>query len=321
MKLELYRTQTKAFQWVKFSHNHQLVKGHFPDFLIIGPQRTGTTWLAKQIRSHPEIFMTFPKELYFFSRLGALHSRHYDHFDWRNLINRPKKSFKELVKIFYLDFIRTGAYSANQLEWYLNFFKNDLLQKMVNKDAIGNVTNYDSLLKGEATASYAILDRQIIEEIKLLNPHIKAILMIRDPVSRSWSHVKKDLLRNPDKTLPQLSKDKFYEFFKAPYQIAANSYKENITRWSEVLGKENLFVGRFDQIKQQPLELLKRIYSFLEVTVPMHTSEKDLYEKVNFTKQDIIPKEFESFLKELYSKEIQYLEDHYPKHNCSSQGG
>ena len=40
-----------------------------PDFLIIGPQRTGTTWLHAHLRFHPQIFLSEPKELYFFSSL------------------------------------------------------------------------------------------------------------------------------------------------------------------------------------------------------------------------------------------------------------
>ena len=43
---------------------------NFPDFLIVGPQRTGTTWLFHHLKSHPEIFLPKEKELYYFSTLG-----------------------------------------------------------------------------------------------------------------------------------------------------------------------------------------------------------------------------------------------------------
>lgn len=38
-----------------------------PDFLIIGAQKSGTTWLAEQLRTHPRIFMP-PGELHFFDQ-------------------------------------------------------------------------------------------------------------------------------------------------------------------------------------------------------------------------------------------------------------
>ena len=39
----------------------------FPDFFIVGPQRTGTTWLHAHLRFHPQIFLAEPKELFFFA--------------------------------------------------------------------------------------------------------------------------------------------------------------------------------------------------------------------------------------------------------------
>ena len=41
--------------------------GRFPDFFLLGPQRTGTTWLTQHLRTHPEIFFADPREVYFFS--------------------------------------------------------------------------------------------------------------------------------------------------------------------------------------------------------------------------------------------------------------
>ncbi|HLF62359.1 MAG TPA: glycosyltransferase [Saprospiraceae bacterium] len=44
---------------------------HFPDYLIIGPWRTGTTWLSEMMRLHPDTFITDPKETYYFSHLKS----------------------------------------------------------------------------------------------------------------------------------------------------------------------------------------------------------------------------------------------------------
>lgn len=42
-----------------------------PDFLGIGAQRCGTTWLYENLRSHPEIFMPETKEINFFSTING----------------------------------------------------------------------------------------------------------------------------------------------------------------------------------------------------------------------------------------------------------
>lgn len=39
----------------------------FPDFLVIAPPKTGTTWLARQLGRHPGIFIPAEKELKYFS--------------------------------------------------------------------------------------------------------------------------------------------------------------------------------------------------------------------------------------------------------------
>ncbi len=43
-----------------------------PDFLIIGAQKSGTSWLHHQLRQHPEIFMPERKELHYFSSDGEV---------------------------------------------------------------------------------------------------------------------------------------------------------------------------------------------------------------------------------------------------------
>lgn len=42
-----------------------------PDFLFIGPSKSGTTWLFETLRQHPEIFIPPAKDLYFFDRYYA----------------------------------------------------------------------------------------------------------------------------------------------------------------------------------------------------------------------------------------------------------
>ena len=43
-----------------------------PNFLIIGAEKSGTTWLYEKLRRHPEVYMPRVKELYFFTRDGSL---------------------------------------------------------------------------------------------------------------------------------------------------------------------------------------------------------------------------------------------------------
>jgi hypothetical protein len=137
----------------------------FPDFLIVGPQRTGTTWIHENLRDHPDILWPQVKELFFFSRV-----KNPDH---------PK-------------------FVSADLDWYLAQFRDSIWLRTV-KTALSFRSSrsvYRPCVRGEATASYAAMDSDVIAEIVVLNPGIRAIMMIRDPIERAWSHAKKDLVRS-----------------------------------------------------------------------------------------------------------------------------
>jgi hypothetical protein len=60
-----------------------------PDFLVIGAQKAGTTWLYAQLQNHPQVWLPPIKEIHYFDRsrrplvLDALGSRHQRAMLWR----------------------------------------------------------------------------------------------------------------------------------------------------------------------------------------------------------------------------------------------
>jgi hypothetical protein len=139
----------RQLRLVKVS-NGDVDLSYFPDFLIIGPQRTGTTWLHAQLRFHPQIFLSEPKELYFFSSLKTRDPR---------------------------------RFVSDELSWYLQYFRDPLWRRAVKQGLSlwKYQQRYAPRVRGEGTTSYAALDPDVIAEIVALNPDVRAILMIRDP--------------------------------------------------------------------------------------------------------------------------------------------
>ncbi len=74
-----------------------------PNFLIIGVEKGGTTWLHAQLKKHPEIFLPHTKEIHFFNKYSS-------------------------------NFIAHDYYNLG-LDWYLEFFK-----EYEGQQAIGEVT-------------------------------------------------------------------------------------------------------------------------------------------------------------------------------------
>jgi hypothetical protein len=249
----------------------------FPDFLLIGPHRTGTTWLYRNLSEHPEVLISEPKELYFFDRLKS-----------------PADP----------------RYHSNELDWYLEIFR-DSPQRWIRK-TLHHLVNYRELyrprIRGEATASYAVIDRDLIEEIAILNPQIKVIVLIRDPVERAWSHAKKDLGRRQNRRVAEIADAEFEAFFKAPYQRKLGRFAEIVDNWSACLESGNVFTGRFDDIAARPEALLEEIFRFLGIRSGRAYTRRAARRSVNRTEATGVPERHRRFLEDWLKAEIEELQ-------------
>ena len=248
----------------------------FPDFLIIGPQRTGTTWIHENLRDHPDISWPRLKEIFYFSRLKAP--------------THPK-------------------FVSADLDWYLAQFDEALWMRAVKTILAFRSSRslYRPRIRGEATASYAAMDRDVIEEIVVLNPAIRAIMMIRNPIDRAWSHAKKDLVRNRGRRFEDVSEREFEEFFRDPYQLRCAQYGKNYDTWSGCLAQGNLFVGRFDDVTGRPAALLGEICRFLGVRDGRRYLGRAVDRTVNPTAAEPIPERYREMLSQLLGNEIAEL--------------
>lgn len=316
MKIKLDSAQKERFNKLSFHNKKKDTEGTYPDFMILGPQRTGTTWLSDNMRLHPEIYLSIPKELYFFSRLdkGSKRSLHFDNF-----VNKisGKKSVgrgnfaRDFMKIAYFDFIITGNYKATELEWYLKFF--DLNTPLAKKHAKEMVEKYGQpytpKVLGESTASYAAMDEELIEEAVALNPDLKAIIMVRNPVQRAWSHSKKALSRDPGKKLGEVDLQSFKDFLSRDYLVKCGHYSKQIATWNKYLKEGNLFIGHFDDVSQRPVELLMNVFEFLGVDQNRDFISPDVDKVINPAGKGSIPTEIENFLYDLFEEEMIWMKE------------
>lgn len=272
-------TVREQLRWVRVS-NPNVDLTRFPDFLIIGPQRTGTTWLHANLRYHPQIFLAEPKELFFFSRLQT-----------------PADP----------------RFESNELAWYLQFFR-DPLWRYLGKTAIALRRYrrfYRPRVRGEATASYAAIDPDVIREIVLLKPDIKAIMMIRDPVDRAWSHAKKDLVRKTKRKVSEVPDDEFQRFFADPFQLDCARYARNHDQWASRLRGGHLRAWIFDDVQRRPEALLTEVMDFLGVDSDRRYVGELARETVNPTAGAEIPEHHRLFLERLFDDELRTLKERF----------
>ena len=244
--------------------------------MIIGPQRTGTTWLHHNLKTHPSIYLPNEKELYYFNK-----------FDSGGEDNRGFKTLEEYLK----------AFSDSPRGWLKKTY--DCLRK--------SGRFYSPTVRGESTASYAGLDLAIIHEIVLINPEIKAILMVRDPIDRAWSHARKDLLRggvDPE----SVTQEEMAKFFRAAGQRKLGSYPTMIQNWRAELRLGHLFVGDFRAIVDDPEKILSAIHDFLGVPTGLKFLGDHVREKINPAAAARIPRKADAYLRELLADQVANYE-------------
>ncbi len=247
----------------------------FPDFLILGPQRTGTSWLNRHLKAHPEIFLPKGKETYFFS----------------TLLEPEQQKFE-----------------YPRLEDYTGMAMVDSRRRTLRKNLESWMFHrrpYAPKFFGDATATYATLRPKVIREICLINPEMKAILTMREPGERAWSHAKKQITEHSGRTMDQVDPEKLDKFLRARGQLDLGMYSAMIANWRAHLKTGNLLVAEFRLVEDDPGLLLTEVLQFLGAEAERFPLRRNLAEKVYPTGNSTKPPQVEQRIAELYAAASQ----------------
>jgi hypothetical protein len=227
----------------------------FPDLFYLGPQRTGSTWLHANLSRHPEVHLHRDKETFYFSTLG-----------------RPD----------------APRYRFDYLEDYLESFREDIGTRFLkNYHALRRCGSfYHPRVRGDFTASYGVLEEDVIAEIVRLRPDIRGIMLVRDPVDRAWSHAKKDLVRGRDRSAHDTE---LLDFICSPDQLRRADYRAAIARWTRYLAPRSLFVAPYARIGTDPEALLDDISGFLGIRRLGGASRRHVTTRQNVTSEAAVP--------------------------------
>ncbi|MBE2169944.1 MULTISPECIES: sulfotransferase [unclassified Cobetia] len=217
-----------------------------PNFLCIGSQKAGTSWLYDMLKQHPDIWLPDIKEVHYFDYYfgegtGAK--------QWA-----PKHIEKAMERI------RTKKNPSSSDKAYINGLE---LTKPLTKEwysALFNHTQaYERALKGEITPEYSAINEAGVKEIREELGDIKIIWLIRDPIARAISQTK--MVINRSKLNPALidegNIDKYVRF------KGRADYIKSIPLWEKYFS--DILYLPYGDIKSRPDYLLDQLSAFLEV--------------------------------------------------------
>ena len=250
----------------------------YPDFLVIGAQKAGTTWLDRNLRTHPQIWLPPEKEIHFFDLPRPLPFAALRYVPYRSVRHWVRHRLsRDLAKV------QQGEQSP---EWYRRYYhapRTWSWYRSLFTPAAGQ-------LAGESTPRYAVLPKRTIAAIRRRIPHLKIIYLLRDPIDRMWS----DLAMFHDQRFGgdgthTVSETGSGKFLSRPGNLMHSRYAANLQRWEDSFSRQQIFVGFLEEIIANPATLLSNIFRFLGVT-PDHQSPAELLSvKINFADYPPVP--------------------------------
>lgn len=279
----------------------------FPEFLCIGAQRAGTSWLHKNLSRHPEIWMPPVKEIHY--------------FDERERYN-SLKGFKRLAYV----------YRRQQKRWHevikhkgdgknFNFSDIELKRFLWKTNYLLNFRNdrwYESLFAmgagkkiGEVTPEYSILNDESVAHVHQLMPDAKIIFMMRNPIQRAWSHAVKKLVADRGRKIESVSEAEFINHFDNSRSKTKGNYLKTIETWKKYYPEKQFIIIFYEEVTDFPQELLTRTFKFLEVEVLPKYLKKAAIKTKKTANPGYIPSNLANHLAHMYYEDIEQLNKHF----------
>ncbi len=213
-----------------------------------------------------------------------------------------------------VDFLGIGAHGAGTTwiwRWLsrhpkIGFLKSDSGQGIIGKEchywdrnSSKSVQWYYSQfdwsrpIVGEITPAYARLPTEVINDVAKTCPHAKVFFVIRDPLDRTWSDIRKrrrKLLRSNDNPtcgwyINQASRQKVW---------IRNDYLRTVKNWHRDFGADRLRVYKFEDFVKSPRPHFSDLLSFLGANKEeiKSWSDAEINTPVNCGVAEPIPEEF-----------------------------
>ena len=124
---------------------------------------------------------------------------------------------------------------------------------------------------GEITPAYAILPPAVLREIRALNPGLRAIYVLRNPIERAWSAALMALER-AEMQADEASDAWFTDHFRARSSMQRGDYETCLRNWRAAFDPAQILVARYETLRDEPLALLAACCRHLDVDAGFYRS-------------------------------------------------
>jgi hypothetical protein len=207
-----------------------------PDFLVIGAQKAGTTWLHDNVGDHPDIWVPPIKELHYLNQRFAP-SR--DGWEAASRLRQVEEVRSYLERSTTPSDVRMSHERALALCASAEL-DDEAYRAIFACAGAGQVC-------GEICPDYCTLPPAAIRHVVQQQPAIQAVLILRDPVERAISNMKMAFQKgygcDPGVGIPERELDAL---------VLRSNYPAMIRRWHGLLPPGSLHLLAYDDIRDTP---------------------------------------------------------------------
>lgn len=253
-----------------------------PDFLCIGAQKAGTTWLQENLARHPEIWLPPPKELHYFDHPHpGLPAR---------LFNRKKNHLRKARSYLAQKFVEKLREPGRETEYpELAWAWRYCMGRRSDDWYAGLFPEIEGKIRGEVCPGYARVEADRVAEIARLMPRAKIIYLLRNPVERAWSSLSMHFRKGGDQLIDVVSAEEVLRRFESPKTRKHARYAANLESWQRSFPKDQLRVGFFEDLQSDPRAFLRSMLEFLGVRSDDAVLPEDVASRRNPGRAEVMP--------------------------------
>ena len=254
--------------------------------LGLGHQKCGTSWLHKYLCQSEAFARGYVKEYHVWDRVDLpLFANKLKSLNLHTILS-PKR-----LRSYRME---------NSEKYYFSYF--DDLMKMT-KVLTADITPSYSGLKAERLV-------RIKEKFSQRDIEVKAVILVREPLSRIKSAVRFNLDRKNYSEGIDLNETDFekalLQYFKTDHCILRTQYENIIREASAVFAAENIYIGFYESMFEE--SEVRRISDFLQIKANFEFAKV----RVNKTRNSVHETASDSMIKEFYVDTYNYFYQNFP---------
>lgn len=269
-----------------------------PQFIGVGPEKTGTTWMYSNLRAHPKVILPPLKELRYFwenshspnqrvihrliSKSGRKHNQYRDYFhrSLKRYCRNPTRMFTQPKRLAW-DY--RYLFTKHDDSWYLACFDHK-----------------EGSVCGEISPQYFFLKEDQIRHIRELLPEVKIVISLREPADWFFS-----LLRMHAPQYVRQHDVRAFDALLNRYRSSC-SFSQALGHWKRYFSEDQLLVVFYDELCSSPWQFYSRICRFLRIK-PDPARLPRLTKRVNEGNDLKLPNDFREKMNAGWKEDIEAL--------------